>query len=252
LLLPKHRQHQLPCVVEYIGYGGGRGFPFDWLLWSSVGYAHLIMDTRGQGSQWRHGDTPDNLPRENPNPYYPGFLTQGILEPDNYYYRRVFIDAVRAVELVHAHPAVDPSRIAITGASQGGGIALAVAGLVPDIKVVMPEQPFLCHFTRALAITDSAPYAEIQKFLQIHRDKVETAMNTLAYFDGVHFAARASAQALFSVGLRDEICPPSTVFAAYNHYQGQKNIKIWPFNQHEGGGTHHTLEKIKLLHQLWG
>ena len=53
LLLPRQRQEPLPCVVEYIGYGGGRGFPIDWLLWSSVGYAHLVMDTRGQGSVWR-------------------------------------------------------------------------------------------------------------------------------------------------------------------------------------------------------
>ena len=50
LLIPRHRSESLPCVVEYIGYGGGRGFPTDWLVWSSVGYAHLVMDTRGQGS----------------------------------------------------------------------------------------------------------------------------------------------------------------------------------------------------------
>ena len=49
LLLPRQRPAPVPCVVEYIGYGGGRGFPTDWLLWSSVGFAHLVMDTRGQG-----------------------------------------------------------------------------------------------------------------------------------------------------------------------------------------------------------
>ena len=60
LMLPRQHQDRLPCVVEYIGYGGGRGFPTDWLLWSSLGYAHLIMDTRGQGSSWLKGDTADN------------------------------------------------------------------------------------------------------------------------------------------------------------------------------------------------
>jgi cephalosporin-C deacetylase len=39
LLLPVGRKGPLPCVVEYIGYGGGRSFPFDWLLWSSAGFA---------------------------------------------------------------------------------------------------------------------------------------------------------------------------------------------------------------------
>jgi cephalosporin-C deacetylase len=51
-LLPGHPAVPLPCVVEYVDYGGGRGFPYNWHLWSSVGFAHLIMDTRGQGSAW--------------------------------------------------------------------------------------------------------------------------------------------------------------------------------------------------------
>ncbi len=50
LNLPRQRSGALPCVVDYIGYGGGRGFPTDWLLWSSVGYAHLVMDTRGRAA----------------------------------------------------------------------------------------------------------------------------------------------------------------------------------------------------------
>ncbi|MEM5775230.1 MAG: acetylxylan esterase, partial [Anaerolineaceae bacterium] len=84
LVLPRSRSGGLPCVVQYIGYGGGRGFPIDWLLWSSAGYAHFIMDTRGQGSAWRPGDTPD-IP-DGANPSYPGFMTQGVLDPKTYYY----------------------------------------------------------------------------------------------------------------------------------------------------------------------
>lgn len=58
LLLPARRGEPLPCVIEYVGYGGGRGFPVNWLIWSSAGFAHLIMDVRGQGSSWLQGDTP--------------------------------------------------------------------------------------------------------------------------------------------------------------------------------------------------
>src|SRR5512137_1416787 len=96
-VLPRGRSGKLPCVVEYIGYGGGRGLPHDWLLWACAGYAHLVMDTRGQGSTWRSGDTPDREP-EGSNPQHPGFMTRGILDPQTYYYRRVFVDAVRAIE----------------------------------------------------------------------------------------------------------------------------------------------------------
>jgi len=250
LLVPRQRSGSLPCVVEYIGYGGGRGFPTDWLLWSSVGYAHFVMDTRGQGSSWQMGQTPDPEP-EGSNPHHPGFMTRGILNPETYYYRRVFTDAVRAVEAARSHSAVDGQRLAIAGGSQGGGIALAVSGLQGDVSAVLPDVPFLCHYRRATEITDAAPYVEISRYCQVHRDKVETVFNTLAYFDGVNFAARAKTQALFSVGLMDEVCPPSTVFAAYNHFAGPKQIKVWHYNHHEGGANYQTIEKVKFLNGLW-
>lgn len=250
-LLPRHRSGPLPCVVQYIGYGGGRAFPTDWLLWSSVGYANLVMDTRGQGSASLQGDTPDLEP-DGSNPHYPGFMTRGILRPETYYYRRLFTDAVRAVETARAHPAVDPERIALTGRSQGGGMALAVGGLVPDVAAVLPDVPFLCHYRRATEITDAPPYREIATFCQVHRDKVDAVFRTLSYFDGVNFAARATAPALFSAGLMDLTCPPSTVFAAYNHYAGPKEMRVWRYNNHEGGGSYQEMEKVRFLANLWG
>ncbi len=250
LLLPRHRNGPLPCVVEYVGYGGGRGFPLDWLVWSSVGFAHFIMDTRGQGSSWLRGDTPD-LPAEGSSPHHPGFMTLGVLDPKTYYYRRVFVDAVRAVEAARSHPGVDKSRIAAAGGSQGGGVSLAVSGLDASVGVLMADVPFLCHYRRATELVDTMPYREISQFCLVHRDKVETVFKTLSYFDGLNFAARAKANALFSVGLMDQTCPPSTIFAAFNHYAGPKQIRVWAYNQHEGGGSFQTIEKIKFLKGLW-
>ena len=250
LILPRQRSGLLPCVVEYIGYGGGRGFPTQWLLFPSAGYATLVMDTRGQGSTWLNGDTPDPEP-DGSNPHYPGFMTRGILNPATYYYRRLISDAVRAVETARFHPAIDPDRIAVSGASQGGGLSLAVAGLAPEVKACLPDVPFLCHYRRATELIDTAPYSEIVHYLKTHRDKVETVFNTLSYFDGLNFAVRSQASALFSVGLRDETCPPSTVYAAYNHYQGPKQMRVYEFNEHDGGGPYQELEKLKFLSELW-
>ncbi len=249
-LLPPQRSGPLPCVVEFIGYGGGRGFPLDWLLWPSVGFAVFVMDTRGQGSSWRRGDTPDVDP-DGSGPQYPGFMTRGVSSPKTYFYRRVFTDAVRAIEAARSHSAVDASRIALTGGSQGGGITLAAAALQPDVAAVMPDVPFLCHYKRATEIVDTHPYQEISLYCKTHRDQIDMVFNTLSYFDGVNFAARARGQALFSVALMDDTCPPSTVFAAYNHYAGQKQIKIWEYNKHEGGESYQSFEKVKLLTGLW-
>ena len=250
-LRPSGANRPLPCVVEFIGYGGGRGHPHDWLLFAAAGYAHFVMDTRGQGSVWRRGDTADPEP-DGGNPQLPGFMTRGVLSPQTYYYRRVFADAVRAIAAARRHPAVDGARVAVNGGSQGGGIALAAAGLVGDLSAALVDVPFLCHFRRATTITDTDPYGEIARFCKVHRDKVETVFGTLDYFDGVNFAARANAPALFSVGLMDDVCPPSTVFAAYNHYTGPKRMRVWPFNRHEGGESFQTEAKLAFLREQWG
>lgn len=247
LLIPKQRTGPVPCVVEYLGYGGGRGFPINYTLISSAGFAHFIMDTRGQGSAWQKGDTPDA--GASGDPQYPGFLTRGLRSPQEHYYRRVFSDAVRAVEAARSHPDID-GRIVVSGGSQGGGISLAVAGLVDDLTAVWADQPFLCHYERAATITDAAPYSELARYLSQHADKVETSFATLSYLDGMNFAARATAPAHFSVGLMDAVCPPSTIYAAYNHYAAEKDMTVYQFNGHDGGGAFGAKSKIAWLHDV--
>jgi cephalosporin-C deacetylase len=249
-LRPRGVSEPLPCVVEYIGYGGGRGYPHDWLLWPSAGYAVLVMDTRGQGTTWRKGDTPD-IP-DGANPSLPGFMTQGILNPRHYYYRRVFTDAARAIEAARSRSDVDAGRIALAGGSQGGGITIAAAALDGNVALALPDVPFLCHFERAIGLTSAHPYQEIVTYLHTHRDHEAQVYGTLAYFDGVHFARRMTAESLWSVALMDEICPPSTVYAAYNAAPEPKQIAVYRFNGHEGGESMHTGAKLRWLRERWG
>jgi len=248
LHVPVVRDGPLPCVVEYIGYGGGRGLAHERTLWAVAGYAHFVMDTRGQGSSWSVGDTPDpdgGLPAE------PGFMTRGVGAAETYYYRRVFVDAVRAVDAARSHPLIDPARIAVAGGSQGGGITIAAAALCHDLVAAMPDVPFLCNFRRAVSVTDGNPYGELVRYLHTHRDRIEQVFAVLSYFDGVSMAARASASGLFSVALRDPICPPSTVFAAYNAYAGPKRIEVYDFNEHEGGGAFHQRTQLNFAREVF-
>ena len=249
LRLPAQRSGPLPAVVQYVGYGGGRGHEVENLLWSSAGFAHVLMDTRGQGSGWSIGLTPD--PHEG-HPQFPGVMTRGIEDPATYYYRRLFTDAVRAVDAARTLTQVDPARVAVVGGSQGGGTALAVAGLVPDLQGLVADVPFLCDFPRAIRVAESDPYLEVVRYLRTHRDRVAQVERTLAYFDGVSFARRAQAPAHFSVALMDPICPPSTVYAAYNSYRGSKDITEWEFNMHDGGGPFAEQAAVHVLHRLLG
>lgn len=238
-----------PVVVEYLGYGGGRGNPWDWLFTASMGYNHLIMDTRGQAGQARRGDTPDS-DVEGSNPHVPGFVTRGILSRDTYYFRRVIIDAVRAVDATREIEGVDQDNVFVTGRSQGGGVALAVAGLLSNLRGAAIDVPFLCHFERATRIVDTDPYQEIVRFCKSNRDKVDRVFETLSYYDGVNFAKRASASTLFSAALMDQTCPPSTVYAAFNHYRpADKDIAVYPFNGHEAGGSDHEQKKVAFFNR---
>ncbi|MGW5739104.1 MULTISPECIES: acetylxylan esterase [Streptomyces] len=245
LIVPAGTTEPLPTVVEYIGYGGGRGLPHERLLWSAAGFAHFVMDTRGQGSGGSAGDTPDPVGSA---PAYPGYMTRGIEDPHAYYYRRVFTDGVRAVEAARTHPLVDASRVAAVGGSQGGGITLAVGGLVPDLAAIAADVPFLCDFPRATTLTDRPPYREIALYMKARRGVEERVFRTLSYFDGVHFAARGTAPALFSAALEDMTCPPSTVFAAHNAYAGaERSMEVYAFNDHEGGGPYQQRVQLQWL-----
>lgn len=250
LNVPAGARGPLPCVVNYLGYGGGRGLPHEHLTWPAGGWAVLVVDTRGQGAvnSRTAGATPD--PHGGANPQSPGFMTRGILDPAEYYYRRVFTDAVRAVEAARTHPSVDPARVVVYGGSQGGGIAQAVAALSPDVSAAFIDVPFLSHFRRAVEITDQDPYKEIVRFLSTQHDAAEQVFRTLSYFDGMNFAARARTRALYSVALMDTVCPPSTVFAAYNHWAGPKEIQVYPWNNHEGGSAVQVGVQLRALRDL--
>ncbi len=246
----------LPAVVEYAGYGRGRGLPHERLTWVNAGYAHLLMDNRGQGDQYGNGGaTPD--PHASA-PGGPGPAARGLLDPRDYHYRRLITDAVRAVTAVRALPGVDGGRVAAVGNSQGGGLALAVAGLVPDLAAVLVTAPFLCGIRRALDLTDASPYGEISAYLSVHRGAEEAAYRTLSYVEGVSFARRATAPAHFGVGLRDTVCPPSGAYAAFNHYgeltgvDPRKEIHAYPYNGHEGGDAVHVRRQLDWLAEVLG
>jgi cephalosporin-C deacetylase len=241
---------ELPIVVRFQGYGGGRGLPHEVSPWPLAGYACLEVDTRGQGSQTGSrgiGHTPDPAGAD---PARPGFLTRGILDPHSYYYRRVFTDAVMAVECAADLPGVDSERIAVAGTSQGGGISLAVAALAPAVTAVMADTPFLSDFRRGAELADGPPYSELAGYLAARPDRADRVLETLAYFDVSVLAVKARAPALFSVALMDTVCPPSTVYAAYNAYAGPKRLHSYPFNDHEGGHVIQEAEQLRWLSPL--
>ncbi|MET4783176.1 cephalosporin-C deacetylase-like acetyl esterase [Glaciihabitans sp. UYNi722] len=153
---------------------------------------------------------------------------------------------------MRALPEVDPERVAVVGGSQVGATALAVAALRDDVRAVVAHVPFLCDIRRASRITDAMPFKELGRYLASHRDEIEQAFATLAYFDGVSFARRVTVPAFLSAGLMDATCPPSTVFGAFHELVGPKDIALWEYSGHEGGGPDDDERAIRAMREVLG
>ncbi len=227
-----------PALLLYHGYSSRRPEAFDLLGWTSQSYAVLAIDIRGQS-----GESSDT--GSYPGGHAPGYMTIGVGDPRTYYYRAVYVDALRAVELLTTRPEVDPERLGIAGGSQGGGLTLATAALWPlraqayqqpvygRVRAAFAEIPFLCHFERGATLTDAGPYQEIAHYCR--RSGVDPAQvfRTLSYFDCMNLAHWIEAPVYLTAGLMDLICPPSTIFAAYNHIRAPKEIFVAQFGEHE-------------------
>jgi cephalosporin-C deacetylase-like acetyl esterase len=117
------------------------------------------------------------------------------------------------------------------------------------VAAALVDVPFLSHIRRGAELASAGPYPEIAQYLGVHmRVDPEEVFATLNYFDGLHFARRATVPALFSVALMDPVCPPSTGFAAYNDYANpDKHVVVWQFGDHGGGRGSQAAEQLRWL-----
>jgi len=236
------KQGTFPGLCMYHGYSGRGQRPLDMLNVASQGVCVLSMDCRGQ-----NGQSQDNA--VTPEGHHSGWMTKGIRDPKSYYYRYVYADAVRALELLAGRDEVDESRVAITGGSQGGGITLAVAALSERPILALPDIPFLCDFRRGVAICGAGPYPEIASFIKSYPHLYEQSFRTLSYCDCINLAPKIQCRTVISNCLWDDVCPPSTIFAAYHHMTCEKSIEIYPFHKHETPYEHGET-KFRLLMEV--
>jgi len=230
-LKPKHAPNSAPAVLMFHGYTGSAG---DWQ--DKVGYAasglHVAaMDCRGQGGESEdvggvHGNTLN------------GHITRGLADgPDKLLFHDIFLDTALLARIVMRLPGVDPNRVGAMGGSQGGGLSLACAALEPRIARVAATYPFLCDYRRVwdMDLAKDA-YVDMREYFR-HFDPLheceEQIFLTLGYIDVAQLAARIRGEVLMATGLMDDICPPSTQFAAYNRIQAPKNQLLYPDFGHE-------------------
>lgn len=218
-----------PAILQYHGYSANSGDWWEKLTFAALGFSVLSMDCRGQGglSEDKGGVRGNTLQ---------GHLIRGLDDdPDNLLFRHIFLDTVKLAEVAMNLPEVDPDRIGAMGGSQGGGLTIACAALEPRIKRLAPMYPFLSDYLRAwemdLVVEEVKQY--FRRFDPLHEREAEV-FERLGYIDIQHLAGRIRGEVLMGVALTDNICPPSTQFAAYNKISAPKKMEIYPDFGHEG------------------
>jgi cephalosporin-C deacetylase len=222
--LPAQR---LPAIVTAPGYGGSQqGVMLDEC---QRGYVILQVFPRSQGESeelWKI-DGPEKL-------------TWGISRPQGYYYQGAYADMLRGIDFLASRPEVDPTRIAIMGTSQGGGIALAIAALDPRVRAVVAHVPCLCAMRDAAAI----PGSLINTLLNKANANRPDAWNTLDYFDPLRLAPDVRAPMLVSAGGKDTTCPPGTIRSVFDAVAGIKTLAWYPELPHKSSQSFYRLSWI--------
>ncbi len=231
-LRPKNMKDKHPAVLMFHGYSWYSG---DWnekLNYVAAGFCVASMDCRGQGG------LSEDVGGVKGNTLH-GHIIRGLDDkPENMLFRQIFLDTAQLAAIIMNMPEVDENRVGATGGSQGGGLTLACASLEPRIKRVAPVFPFLSDYKRVweMDLAKDA-YQEIRdyfrKFDPLHKRENETFVR-LGYIDIQNLVKRIRGEVLFTTGLMDAICPPSTQFAAYNKIQAEKRMILYPDYGHEG------------------
>lgn len=173
------------------------------------------------------------------------YSVMGNTNRDTYYYKRVYVGCVKAIDFLFTLPWFDKETIGVCGGSQGGGLAMVIAGLDKRVDFLTAYFPALCDQEAWLAKqADGWPHTFR---LGMYGDSclTEEVRNALSYFDVVNFASRIRVPGWYGIGYNDTVCPPTSVMAAYNGILAEKQIITFP------GAGHWNYPKQEELRLKW-
>jgi len=232
LVQPRDCDTPHPAVLEFHGYSGSSGDWTDKLGFAALGFTVASLDCRGQGGESEDvGGVKGGTLR--------GHIIRGLDgPPEKFLFRQIFLDTAQLAAIVMEMEDVDRNRIGVRGGSQGGGLTLACASLVPEIKRAASTFPFLCDYKRVweMDLAQNA-YQELKDYFRQfdpRHEREDEIFIKLGYVDVQHLVPRIKGEVKMVTGLMDQICPPSTQFAAYNRIRSEKSMVLYPDFGHEG------------------
>lgn len=164
----------------------------------------------------------DNLSRGPLN----GYWSQNLDDRDRYYYKRVYLGCVRAVDFLASMPQYDGQNLAVTGGSQGGALSIITAGLDSRIKWLGAYFPALSDVTGYLK-GRAGGWPHLFAGNELAFNNKPDRIRTTGYYDVVNFARLVNVPGYYSWGYNDETCPPTSMYAAYNVIPGPKRLELY-------------------------
>lgn len=224
---PTQRSGRTPAILLLPGYQSDPPIPKDW---ARKGYVALSVAPRGK--------LRSNLQF---NPGYPNLLTNNITDRNSYSYRGFYVDAWRGVDFLLSRPEVEPTRIGVTGSSQGGGLTITTAAMRSEVAAAAAGAPYLCGYMDAIELTHTYPYQEINDYLRHHPESRQAVTDTLAYFDGINFADRIACPIVVNIGLQDNVVPPETGYALFKKIRSrEKELHAYDGHGHDARRHEHS------------
>ena len=230
--VPKKIEGKLPAVLLFHGLSGASHEWSSLIKYASQGFVVASMDVRGQGGLSEDvGGVPGTT--------FTTPFTRGIDgDKHDLLMRDVFLDTALLAKIIMGLDYVDETRVGVTGGSQGGGLSVACACLVPEIKKCAVMYPYLSDYKRVYEMDlNKDAYEGLKyyfRYFDPKHERFDAVYERLGYIDIQNLAKRMKAELLMFTGLMDTVCPPSTQFAMYNKVKSKKNVIFYPEYGHEG------------------
>jgi len=179
------------------------------------------------------GGLPVNLPKEVYDSLDVGALNSYWLmnldDRETYFYHRVFLGCIRANDFLTSREMWDRKNLLVMGASQGGQLSIVTAALDPRVTGLCATHPAFCDVTAELhgrAGGFPHPFRPDAATGQPSPHAIPAKIATSAYYDTVNFARRLKVPGYYSWGYNDDVCPPTSTYAAYNVITAPKQLGL--------------------------
>ncbi len=227
MAMPKNAAAKsLPAIILAHGAGVRSSSIGSAAAWARRGFLALDFNAHG-------------LPNGQPKEFYKNladgelkdYRTRGGDDRDKVFFRTLYMRLMRAMDVAMAQPQWDGKTLVVFGGSQGGGQALAAAGLYPDkVTVCVSMYPAMCdHTGPGVGRASGWPhYVRPSRVDSYDPRLVEGAR----YIDAVNLASRIKCRTFMMINYADPVCAPTSCYAAYNAISAPKSVYVNEESRH--------------------